>query len=150
MSECRVLSTNHVGLVVEDLDRFLVIMTELFNYTILDRGPRDVAIQSLVTGHPDANAEIAYITAGGFTLEVICYAKTAGASWYQPKVVDIGHWHLSINIEDIEKTRKAAATYGLRELGSLITVTAGPNKGNKILYLGTQEGLVIELTERHA
>ena len=64
--------------------------------------------------------------------------------------VDIGHWHLSINIEDIEKTRKDAARYGLKELGSLIMVTAGPNKGNKILYLGTQEGIVIELTERHA
>lgn len=150
MSDCHVLSTNHVGLVVEDLDRFLVIMTELFDYTVLDRGPRDIAIQSKVTGHPDANAEIAYISGGGFTLEVICYAQTAGTARYQPKVVDIGHWHLSINIEDIEKTRKDAARYGLREMGSLITVTAGPNKGNKILYLGTPEGIVIELTERQA
>lgn len=150
MSECRVLSTNHVGLVVEDLNRFLVIMTELFDYTVLDRGPRDIGVQSQVTGHPDATVEIAYISGGGFTLEVLCYAQTSGTARYQPKVVDIGHWHLSINIEDIEKTRRAAATFGLKELGSLITVSSGPNKGNKILYLSTVEGIVIELTERHA
>lgn len=38
MSKCKVLSTNHVGLVVEDLDRFLTIMTELFDYRVLDGG----------------------------------------------------------------------------------------------------------------
>ncbi|MGH0054108.1 MAG: hypothetical protein ACQ5SW_12020, partial [Sphaerochaetaceae bacterium] len=78
-----------------------------------------------------------------------CYAQTKGVQTFTPRVVDVGHWHLSINIEDIEKTRSEAKAYGLHELGSLITVGNGPNKGNKILYMGTPEGIVIELTQKY-
>ncbi|WP_320122761.1 VOC family protein [uncultured Sphaerochaeta sp.] len=148
MSKYAVLSTNHVGLVVEDLDRFLKIMTELFDYTVIDRGPREVSVQSKVTNCPQAQVEIAYITGGGFTLEVLCYAHTEGIKLYKPRVVDVGHWHLSINIEDISKVRIAAKSYGLCEIGELITVGNGPNKGNQIIYLCTPEGIVIELTQQ--
>lgn len=148
MSKCAVLSTNHVGLVVEDLDRFLKIMTELFDYEILDRGPRDIKVQSKVTHYPQAEVEIAYIAGGGFTLEVLCYSQTEGVEIFKPRVVDVGHWHLSINIEDIEKVRNAAKSYELCEIGDLISVGSGPNKGNQIIYLSTPEGIVIELTQQ--
>lgn len=148
MSKCKVLSTNHVGLVVEDLDRFLAIMTGLFDYRVVDRGTRDVTVQSQVTNHPQAIVEIAYLEGGAFVLEVLCYAQTSGTAAYRPRPVDVGHWHLSINIEDIELARSEAQAYGLIEVGEMITVSAGPNKGNKIVYLATPEGIIIELTQK--
>lgn len=150
MSRCKVLSTNHVGLVVQDLDRFITIMTGLFDYTVLDRGPRDRVVQAQVTNHPDPIVDIAYLQGGGFVLEVLCYAQTSGTASYRPRPVDVGHWHLSINIEDMEMVRKEAKAYGLTEVGQMIVVNAGPNKGNKIVYLATPEGVIIELTQKSA
>ncbi len=148
MNECKVLSTNHVGMVVEDLDRFITIMTGLFDYTVLDRGPRGRVVQAKVTNHPDPIVTIAYLEGGGFVLEVLCYSQTSGTASYKPRPVDVGHWHLSINIEDMAKVRKEAKAYGLTEVGQMITVNAGPNKSNKIIYLATAEGVIIELTQK--
>jgi len=150
MSKAKVLSTNHVGLVVEDLNRVIKIMTELFDYTVMDRGPRDREVQAQVTNHPEPIVDIAYLEGGGFVLEVLCYAQTTGTASYKPRPVDVGHWHLSINIEDMEMVRKEAKSYGLTEVGKMIVVNAGPNKGNKIVYLATPEGVIIELTQKRA
>ena len=148
MSKCKVLSTNHVGLVVEDLDRFIHIMTDLFDYKLLDRGTRDKVVQTQVTNFPNAFVDIAYIEGGGFVLEVLCYGQSEGTDSFKPRPVDVGHWHLSINIEDIEMVKSEAKGYGLTEVGQMITVNAGPNKGNKIIYLATPEGVIIELTQK--
>jgi hypothetical protein len=148
MGRCKGLSTNHVGLVVEDPDRFITIMTGLFDYTLLDRGTRDRVVQAQVTNHPDPVVDIAYLQGGGFVLEVLCYAQTSGTASYKPRPVDIGHWHLSLNIEDMEMASKEAQAYGLTEVGQMIVVNAGPNKGNKIIYLATAEGVIIELTQK--
>lgn len=147
MGKHRVLSTNHVGLVVEDLDRFIGIMTGLFDYEVADRGPRDIEQQSRVTGHKDAKAEIAYLKGGGSVLEIVCYSGTGGTKAYQPRPVDVGHWHLSINVEDIDGLREDAKNYGMREMGEKITVTAGPNRGNRIIFMATQEGIIFEFAQ---
>jgi len=148
MSQFKVLSTNHVGLVVGDLDGFINMMTELFDYHVLHRGPRDVVVQSRVTNHPDSFVDIAYIEGGGFVLEVLSYAQSPGTKSYKPRPVDVGHWHLSINIDDIVSICAAAKDYGLTEVGALITVNNGPNQGNRIVYLSTKEGIVIELIQK--
>ncbi len=148
MSKCKVLSTNHVGLVVEDLDRFIMIMTGLFDYMVVDRGPRDRIMQAQVTNHPEPIVDIAYLEGGGFVLEVLCYSQTSDIASYKPRPVDVGHWHLSINIEDLEMVRKEAKAYNLSEVGKMIVVNSGPNKGNKIIYLATPEGVIIELTQK--
>lgn len=147
MSKFKVLATNHTGIVVASLDPFLRMMTELLDYEVVARGPRDVANQSKVTGHPDAKVEIAYLKGGNYLLEIICYDQTEGTAAYKPRPVDIGHWHLSINVEDIEALRAEAPAYGLAEIGQKITVNAGPNQGNQILYLSTPEGVILEFTQ---
>ena len=65
---------------------------------------------------------------------------------YKPRCVDVGHWHLSINVEDIDKTTQAALDRGCTKVGEQITVDAGPNKGNKIQYVALKDGLILELT----
>jgi catechol 2,3-dioxygenase-like lactoylglutathione lyase family enzyme len=112
MGKHRVLRTNHVGLVVEDLDRFIGIMTGLLDFEVADRGPRDIDRQSRVTGHKDAKVEIAYLKGGGSLLEIVCYKGTQGTKAYRPRPVDIGHWHFSINVEDIDGVREDAKKYG--------------------------------------
>ena len=148
MSQFKVLSTNHVGLVVDDLDGFINMMTGLFDYHVLHRGTRDVAVQSRVTNHPDSIVDIAYIEGGGFVLEVLSYAQCLGVKSYRPRPVDVGHWHLSINIDDIVSICDEVKDYGLTEVGELITVNAGPNQGNRIVYVATKEGVVIELIQK--
>ena len=147
MGRHRVLGTNHAGLVVEDLDRFIGIMTGLFDYRVTDRSLRNTTLQSRVTGHPDAKAEIAYLKGGGCFIEAVCYGGTEGTRAYRPCPVDVGHWHLSINVEQIDRVRQDAKTYGMREVGEKIVVAAGPNRGNQIIFLATPEGIILELTE---
>jgi len=145
----KVISTNHIGFVVEDLDGFINIMTNLLDYKQVDRGLRDVERQSKVTGHKNAHAEIVYLSGGDFLLEVICYKGTKDTRTYKPLPVDVGHWHLSINIEDIEAVRKEAAKYGMIEIGEKISVNAGPNKGNQILYMTSSDGIIFEFTQKN-
>ena len=147
MAAVKVLETNHTGITVQDLDYTTRFFTEVLGYELIGpRAPRGLANQEKVTGVKGAAVEIAYVKGGGHALELLQYNGPADRKAYKPRCVDVGHWHLSINIEDIDVATKACLDFGCTKIGDQITVDAGPNKGNKIQYMALKDGFIVEMT----
>jgi catechol 2,3-dioxygenase-like lactoylglutathione lyase family enzyme len=147
MGIVKVYETNHTGITVQDLDYSIRYFIEVLGYELLSpRAPRGLKNQQAVTGVAGADVEIAYVKGGGHALELLQYNGPADRTAYKPRCVDVGHWHLSINVEDIEIATQASLDFGCTKVGEQITVDAGPNKGNKIQYIALKDGLTLELT----
>ncbi len=147
MTGVNVLETNHTGITVQDLDYTVRFFTEVLGYDLIaERAPRGLANQQKVTGVAGCHVEIAYVKGGGHAIELLQYNGPDDRKIYQPRPVDVGHWHLSINVEDIEIATSESLAFGCTRVGDQITVDAGPNKGNKIQYIALKDGMIVEFT----
>jgi catechol 2,3-dioxygenase-like lactoylglutathione lyase family enzyme len=147
VTRVKVLETNHTGITVQDLDYSIKFFTEVLGYVLIgERAPRGLANQEKVTGVKGCNVEIAYVKGGGHAIELLQYNGPEDRQVYKPRCVDVGHWHLSINIEDIDIATEEALKFGCTKVGGQITVDGGPNKGNKIQYIAAKDGMIVEMT----
>ena len=147
MTVVKVLGTNHTGITVQDLDYTVSFFTNVLGYDLVgERSPRGLTNMEKVTGVADCHVEIAYVKGGGHAVELLQYNGPDDRQVYQPRCVDVGHWHLSINVEDIDAAIEESLEFGCTRVGELITVDGGPNRGNKVQYIALRDGMIIEMT----
>ncbi len=147
MSLVKVLETNHTGITVQDLDYTIRFFTKVLGYDLIgERTPRGLTNMEKVTGVKKCHVEIAYIKGGGHTIELLQYNGPKDRQIYKPRCVDVGHWHLSINVEDLDVATEESLRFGCTKVGGQIIVDGGPNKGNKIQYIALKDGIIIEMT----
>ncbi len=143
----KVLATNHTGITVQDLDYTVRYFTKVLGYDLIGKpAPRNLSNMEKVTGVKGCHVEIAYIKGGGHTIELLQYNGPNDRQVYKPRCVDVGHWHLSINVEDLEIAIDESLRFGCTKVGEQIIVDRGPNKGNKIQYIALKDGMIVEMT----
>jgi predicted enzyme related to lactoylglutathione lyase len=147
MSVVKVLETNHTGITVQDLGYTLEFFTNVLGYELIgERAARGLTNMEKVTGVKDCRVEIAYVKGGGHAIELLQYNGPDDRQIYKPRCVDVGHWHLSINVEDIDVATEESLKFGCTKVGDQITVDGGPNKGNKVQYIALKDGMIVEMT----
>jgi hypothetical protein len=67
----------------------------VLGFKLIDKAPRDPGNQSFLTGVPGALVMIAYMDCAGHSLELQDYGGPADRQEYRPRMVDMGHFHLS-------------------------------------------------------
>ena len=143
----KVIGTNHTGITVQDLMYTVGYFTKVLGYELVgEPASRSLANMEKVTGVEGCNVEIAYVKGGGHVIELLQYHGPDDRQVYRPRCVDVGHWHLSINVVDLEATTAESLRFGCSKVGDQIIVDNGPNKGNKIQYMALKDGMVVELT----
>ena len=143
----KVLDTNHTGITVLDLNYTVGYFTKVLGYELVgEPASRSLANLERLTGVKGCHVEIAYIKGGGHTIELLQYSGPDDRLVYKPRCVDVGHWHLSINVEDLDAATEESLRFGCSKVGDQIIVDEGPNKGNKIQYIALKDGIVVELT----
>lgn len=147
MSKIKVFGFNHTAFVVTDLDRTIAFFEDLIGLELLSRAPRDSRLIEDITGLSGADLEIAYLGGLGHSIELIRYNAPVDRGGGLPKIYQDGAGHLAIDVDDAEAAVTAAKDYGLRLIGEIITIDGGPNKGRKVVYLQSQDGLSIEFIE---
>lgn len=151
MSDFTIRRTFHTGVCVADLDWTAAFLTEVLGYELIDRAPRDPRNQSFITGVPGAKVEIAYVQGHGHGLELLCYSGPDDRSHYKPRMVDVGHFHLCLVVDNVEAAVAASRRFDARITTLSPTpmeVDQGPNKGNKIQFIVLPDGMMIEFTTR--
>ncbi len=147
MSKIKVFGFNHTAFVVTDLDRTVAFFKDLIGLELLSRAPRDPKLIQAITGLGEADLEIAYLGGFGHSIELIRYDAPADRGGEQPKIYQDGAGHIAIDVDDAEAAVVAAGNYGLRLVGEIITIDGGPNKGRKVVYLQSEDGLSVEFIE---
>jgi catechol 2,3-dioxygenase-like lactoylglutathione lyase family enzyme len=143
--------TFHTGLCVGDLDWTIGFFQKVLGATLLDKAPRDPKNQSFITGVDGAQVTIAYVDCGGHSLELMEYSGPESRTAYTPRMVDMGHFHLSYVVDDVDAAVAAAKAYDSRITALSphpMEVDQGPNKGNKIQFVVLPDGVHIEFTTR--
>jgi catechol 2,3-dioxygenase-like lactoylglutathione lyase family enzyme len=149
MNGFKVIDTFHTGICVEDLDFNIGFFTQVLGYGLIDRAPRDPKNQSFITGVPGAEVEVAYLQGPGHRVELLCYSGPADRKSYQPRMVDAGHFHLALVVDDVEAAAARSMAYDQRITTlspTYMEVDQGPNKGNRIIFIKLPGGLIIEFT----
>lgn len=146
-TDFNVLGFNHTAFVVSDLDRPISFFRDLLGLELMSRAPRDPkAIQEMTT-LADADIEVAYLNGFGHAIELILYKEPADRGGGLPRIYQDGAGHVAIDVDDAAAAVAAAGAYGLRLVGDIITIDQGPNKGRKVVYLQSDDGLSIEFIE---
>lgn len=147
MGDLTVYGFNHTAFVVADLDRTIGFFKDLLGFELASRAPRDPKAIEGMTGLAGADIEVAYLRGFGQRIELIRYLAPADRGQALPKVFQDGAGHVAFDIADIDAAVAAAKAFGLEPVGKIVTIDQGPNKGRKVVYLQSDDGLSVEFIE---
>ncbi len=147
MSAFAILGTNHTGITVSSLDRAVAFYQDVLGFEVRDRAPRDPAFIERVVGVQGADVEIAYVTAPGHTLELIEYRGPADRTTVRARPCDAGATHVAFNVDDVDAVVVAVEAAGWTAVSDPILVTAGPNRGARVVYTRDPDGVTLEFIQ---
>jgi catechol 2,3-dioxygenase-like lactoylglutathione lyase family enzyme len=148
MQNFSVVKTVHMGMVVGNLQWTVPFFQDVFGFELIDTSPRDVKKQSFITGIEGAQAVISYMQSPGLLLEIVQYSNPTGRIHHRPKMVEVGHYHICLLVDDIAGAIETCKTYDERISflsPSPMEVDSGPNKGNKVIVMCLPDGVMLEL-----
>lgn len=147
MGDFTVYGFNHTAFVVRDLDRTIGFFRDLLGFELISRAPRDGTIIGAMTDLAGVDIEIAHLDGFGHRIELILYKAPADRGGDMPRIVQDGSGHVALDVDDPAAAVEAAAAFGLRPVGDIVTIDAGPNKGRKVVYLQSEDGLSVEFIQ---
>lgn len=149
--DLKVIRTFHTGITCQDLDYTIGFFRDVLGFELIDRSPRKPENQAFVSGVPGADVEIAYMRRPDYNVELLQFKGPEGREHYRPRMVDIGHFHVSMVVNDVDAAVARAKAYD-PEIVTLsprpLEVDNGPNKGNRIIFVKLRDGQLIEFTTR--
>lgn len=140
------MQLEHVGLTVSDLDQMIAFFTDMLGFEVKARlQPFDLQAVPGITGIRDAVVrEIAYVTKGEQTFELLQYEKPAAiVSTLRP--CDPGYMHWLLAAEDFPGAVARAAAYGFTPVSEPYRIAMGPNQGKRGTYLRHRDGFSLEI-----
>lgn len=143
----KVTGFNHTAFTVGDIDAVLPFFVDGLGFKVGSRAPRDGKLIAEMTGIPGVELEIAYVEGPGHRIELIQYKAPADRGTVRSRLCDAGAAHVGLDVDDIDAAVAMAERYGFKCPGRMITITAGPNAGRRVIYLRNAEGLTIEFLE---
>jgi len=149
MSRITVQKYYHTGIVVADVDWTVQFLMDVLGFELLDKSSRDPKNQEFVTGVKGIEVMIAYMEICGQLFEISQYGGNAPLEHYRPGMVDVGHYHLCLMVDDVDSAVAKCLAYdsNIRTLSPTpLVVDSGPNKGNKVIVVVLPDGMMIEFT----
>lgn len=138
---------NHVGFTVSVLDAPIAWLIEAFDFKLTSRAARPPGLAQALTGVEGAEVEIAFLEIDGLVLELIRYHSPDRRHDALPDPATLAAAHVALTVPDIESAIDDAQRHGVRVLGDIVTVPAGPNRGGRLAYLCHPAGVFVELIQ---
>ena len=145
-----VLSVDHTGFTVSNLERSLVFWRDVLGFELSHRPHQTGQLASEITGVPGAEISIAVLKGYGHKIELLEYSAPADRKRGELRPCDVGFVHVALLVEDLEAILEAIAKSGWNAAGQPQTLTAGPNAGKRVVYVRDPDGTTIEFMERPA
>jgi catechol 2,3-dioxygenase-like lactoylglutathione lyase family enzyme len=150
VSETPITGFFHAGVTVSDLDRSLAFYRDLLGLEVsMERVFTEPYIFEIVALQPAA-MRIAYlkIPQSPVIIELIEFQgieRHSGAA----RPCDPGTGHFCLYVVDVDSLHARLAAAGIRSRSTApVTITAGPNRGSKVVYVSDPDGYLVELFER--
>ena len=149
MRKIEVKKYYHTGIVVADVDWTVNFLSDVLGFELLDKSSREPGNQEFVTGVSGIEVVIAYMRIHEQLFEISQYGGRAEREHHRPRMVDVGHYHLCLMVDDVDMAVHRCLAYDDR-ITTLsptpLVVDSGPNKGNKVIVVVLPDGMMIEFT----
>lgn len=148
-SDFTFVSVNHIGVTVSDIDAAMAFWVAFLEVEPLWRLRLDAPYLSSVTGYPNLTVEACMISLpGGSVLELLEY-QTDGKATNDMATANPGNVHICFEVSDVDAAWSRAVALGARSRSpEPVTITSGPNQGNRACYLRVHDDVTIEIVER--
>ncbi|ADG98187.1 Glyoxalase/bleomycin resistance protein/dioxygenase [Segniliparus rotundus DSM 44985] len=135
----------HTGITVRDIDQSVDFWCSALGAQIERRFQLGGVFAAEVTGVPQARIDVAVVNLAGHRLELLQYQAPGDRSELRPRPCDIGSWHLAVEVDDVDAVSAVCASYGWAVAGSAQSLTEGPRRGTRFVYLHDADGATLEL-----
>ena len=139
---------HHLGLTVSDIERSIEFYRDLLGMELVGRRPSVTAdYVARQTGYADVELNVASLRvspASRQTLEIVQYMSHAGHPG-SPETNQAGISHLCLLVDDLVASYEDLRSRDVRFRSAPVTITAGPNKGGRVVYMYDPDGYVLEL-----
>lgn len=141
-----ILSVNHVGFSVKDIENSLFFWTHILGGKLLREGKMSGPIIDEVTGARGADVRMALLELAGIKIELLQYNNIQQPE--EPSAPYIpGYAHLAFMVENFDTLLSKISDYGWKTPGKPQTVLSGPMQGTRVIYVQSPDGQTLELME---
>lgn len=137
---------DHVGFSVKNIEESLFFWTHVLGGEVLREGKMSGPIIDEVTCARGADVRMALLELAGMKIELLQYNNIE-----QPEVPSApyipGYAHLAFMVENLDTLLSKISDYGWKTPGIPQTVSSGPMKGTRVIYVQSPDGQTLELME---
>jgi catechol 2,3-dioxygenase-like lactoylglutathione lyase family enzyme len=138
-----ITSHNHTSFTVSDLKRSVEFYTAVLGFAL----ERQFEVQGpgieAIVGLPGAHLRIAFVSLGGFRLELIEYVAPAGRK-LEMATNNVGSAHIAFTTDDVDRTYEELKAKGIR-------FRAAPTRSRpdrpRVAYFTDPDGYTLEIVE---
>ena len=145
----RVIAADHTGITVSNLERSLAFWRDVLGFEFSHRAHQTGQRPQEITGVTGAELKLAVVKSpSGHKIELLEYLAPADRKKnVDLRPCDVGHVHVALTVENLDAILEKIAASGWQAAGKPQTLTAGPNKGKRVIYVRDSDGATIELME---
>jgi catechol 2,3-dioxygenase-like lactoylglutathione lyase family enzyme len=139
---------HHIGITVTDLRRSIEFWTRLTTGVATQSRLLDAPHIGVLVGYQNVRILVAnVIVADDLVLELLEYVSES-AEPYDPATAHPGNVHICFDVSDIDAAWSHAVKCGAKPVSTEpVVVPSGPQKGSRLAYLRSIDGISIELRE---
>jgi len=144
----RILTADHTGITVSNLERSLVFWRDVLGFELSHRVHQTGELAAEITGVPGAEISLAVLKGpGGHKIELLEYLAPKDRKHLDLRPCDVGSMHVAFTVDNLETVLHTIADSGWRTAGKPQTLRTGPNAGKRVIYVRDPDGTTIEFMQ---
>jgi catechol 2,3-dioxygenase-like lactoylglutathione lyase family enzyme len=145
----RIISADHTGITVENLERSLAFWRDLLGFELSHTAHQTGELAEEITGVAGAEIKLAVLkTPGGHKIELLEYLAPPDRKQVPLRPCDVGSVHVALLIDDLDAVLVRISATGWKAAGKPQTLKTGPNAGKRVVYVRDPDGTTIEFMQR--
>jgi glyoxylase I family protein len=149
MVNFRIISADHTGITVSNLERSLAFWRDVLGFELSHTAHQTGELAEEITGVAGAEIKLAVLkTPGGHKFELLEYLAPADRKPVALRPCDIGSVHVALLVDDLDAILRRISASGWKAAGNPQTLKTGPNAGKRVVYVRDSDGTTIEFMQQ--
>ena len=148
MSGFRIISSDHSGFTVSNLERSLAFWRDVLGLEPSHTAHQTGRLAEEITGIAGAEIKLAVVkTPSGHKIELLEYLAPTDRKHVDLRPCDVGHVHVALLVDDLDAILERIGASGWKAAGKPQMLKTGPNAGKRVVYVRDPDGTTIEFME---
>ena len=144
----RIISADHTGITVSDLERSLAFWQNVLGFEFSHSAHQSGKMAEQITGVKGAELKLAVLKVpDGHKIELLEYHTPPDRKNVPLRPCDVGSVHVALTVDDLDVILETIAASGWKAAGEPQTLTVGPNAGKRVVYVRDPDGTTLEFME---